>query len=180
MHSRRDTFVWKSIKFSSKTHTHTICSHADTSGMEISALLIGLILSLSLCQLNSALKLSAGLTAEKTGAKASSVKCKLQGTTRLPVFSLDGDFIIGGVFSIHHYKQTMMHNYTTMPESQKCTGRSVRWIIMLQSFWKTYSMKENVLFWFSWICLNMFTMNWFLLIQCFECCCSDNSVRKIQ
>ncbi|XP_073350216.1 extracellular calcium-sensing receptor-like [Pagrus major] len=36
---------------------------------------------------------------------------------------MDGDYVIGGVFSIHHYKQTAMYNYTTMPEPQKCTGR---------------------------------------------------------
>ncbi|XP_073342252.1 extracellular calcium-sensing receptor-like [Pagrus major] len=35
---------------------------------------------------------------------------------------MDGDYVIGGVFSIRYYKQTVMHNYTTMPESQKCTG----------------------------------------------------------
>ncbi|XP_036936444.1 extracellular calcium-sensing receptor-like [Acanthopagrus latus] len=36
---------------------------------------------------------------------------------------MDGDYVIGGVFSIHHYKQTAMYNYTTMPEPEKCTGR---------------------------------------------------------
>ncbi|XP_030257520.1 extracellular calcium-sensing receptor-like [Sparus aurata] len=35
---------------------------------------------------------------------------------------MHGDYVIGGVFSIHHYKQTAMYNYTTMPEPQKCTG----------------------------------------------------------
>ncbi|XP_073350152.1 extracellular calcium-sensing receptor-like [Pagrus major] len=94
--------------------------------MEISALFIGLILSLSLCELNSALKQSTGLTEERTGAgvssEASSVKCKLQGTTRLPAFSMDGDYVIGGVFGIHHYMHTPVHNYTTMPEPLKCTG----------------------------------------------------------
>ncbi|XP_036973245.1 extracellular calcium-sensing receptor-like isoform X2 [Acanthopagrus latus] len=95
--------------------------------MEISAIVIGLVLFLSLCELNSALEVSAGLTEEKTGAGvstgASSMKCKLQGTTRLPVFSMDGDYTIGGVFSIHTYKHTVMHNYITLPEPQKCTGR---------------------------------------------------------
>ena len=98
--------------------------------MEISAIVIGLVLFLSLCELNSALEVSAGLTEEKTGAGvstgASSMKCKLQGTTRLPVFSMDGDYTIGGVFSIHTYKHTVMHNYITLPEPQKCTGRLVR------------------------------------------------------
>ncbi|XP_036934234.1 extracellular calcium-sensing receptor-like [Acanthopagrus latus] len=38
----------------------------------------------------------------------------------MPVFSMDGDYIIGGVFSIHHYTHTVKHNYTTMPEPQMC------------------------------------------------------------
>ena len=94
--------------------------------MEISALLIGLILS----QLNIALKQSAGLIKDRSGAEvsteASSVKCKLQGTTRLPAFSVDGDYVIGGVFSIHHYLHTVMHNYTIIPELPRCTGRLVK------------------------------------------------------
>ena len=54
------------------------------------------------------------------------MKCKLQGTARLPAFSMDGDYIVGGVFSIHNYLHTLKHNYTTMPEQQRCTGRLVR------------------------------------------------------
>ncbi|TDH14801.1 hypothetical protein EPR50_G00024700 [Perca flavescens] len=103
--------------------------------MEISALCIGLILSLGLCGLNSDVALNGseddvkqrtGLTEDRTGAgvstQTSSVKCKLQGTTRLPVFSMDGDYVIGGVFSIHYYMHTVNHNYTTMPEVPRCTG----------------------------------------------------------
>ena len=130
---------------------HTVCPYADTWGMDISVLLISLILSLHLCALNTALALnniekdlkqSAGFTEEKTGAgvssEAPSVKCKLQGTTRLPVFSMDGDYVIGGVFSIHTYKHTVMHNYTTIPEPQRCTGRLVRglwWIWLCYTEW---------------------------------------------
>ncbi|XP_078101742.1 extracellular calcium-sensing receptor-like [Sander vitreus] len=36
---------------------------------------------------------------------------------------MDGDFIIGGVLSIHYYMYTVKHNYTTMPEPLRCTGR---------------------------------------------------------
>ncbi|XP_051252914.1 extracellular calcium-sensing receptor-like isoform X6 [Dicentrarchus labrax] len=101
--------------------------------MEISALFIGLILSLGLCELNSALVLNgsddglkqrAGLTEDRTdvSTEASSVTCKLQGSARLPAFSMDGDYVIGGVFSIHYYKHTVKHNYTTMPEPIRCTG----------------------------------------------------------
>lgn len=54
-----------------------------------------------------------------------SVICKLQGTPRLAAFSKDGDYVIGGVFSIHYNMQTMTHNYATMPEPLSCTGRFV-------------------------------------------------------
>ncbi|XP_067364209.1 extracellular calcium-sensing receptor-like [Channa argus] len=36
---------------------------------------------------------------------------------------MDGDYTIGGVFSIHYNMQNMIHNYTTMPEPLQCTGR---------------------------------------------------------
>lgn len=81
--------------------------------MEIFALFIGLMLSHILCKLNIALAMNisgnhlkprfadvrsdAGVSTE-----ASSVKCSLQGTTHLPAFSMDGDYVIGGFFSIHH------------------------------------------------------------------------------
>uniref|UniRef100_A0A3B4VQP7 Extracellular calcium-sensing receptor-like n=1 Tax=Seriola dumerili TaxID=41447 RepID=A0A3B4VQP7_SERDU len=87
------------------------------------------MLALSFLELNSTLALNlswtglkqrAGLTEAKSGAgvsaEASSVKCKLQGAARLPAFSMDGDYVIGGVFSIHNYMHTVKHNYTTMPE----------------------------------------------------------------
>ncbi|XP_031152349.1 extracellular calcium-sensing receptor-like [Sander lucioperca] len=35
---------------------------------------------------------------------------------------MDGDYVIGGVFSIHYNMQTVKHNYTTMPEPLRCTG----------------------------------------------------------
>ncbi|KAG8001943.1 Extracellular calcium-sensing receptor, partial [Nibea albiflora] len=104
--------------------------------MAISAVFTGLTLSLGLCALHLAdslngsgdgLKQKAELTGDKIGAGAategSSMKCKLQGTARLPAFSLAGDYIIGGVFSIHHYMHTVKHNYATMPEPLRCSGR---------------------------------------------------------
>jgi len=107
--------------------------------MEISALFIGLILSLCLFELNSPFALNssvdgekqrAGLTKDRTGVgfstDSSSVKCELQGTIRLPAFSMDGDYFIGGVFSIHYNMHTVKHNYTTMPDPLRCSGRSVR------------------------------------------------------
>ncbi|XP_062275424.1 extracellular calcium-sensing receptor-like [Scomber scombrus] len=35
---------------------------------------------------------------------------------------MDGDYIIGGVFSLHNYIQKVKHNYTSMPEPLRCTG----------------------------------------------------------
>lgn len=109
--------------------------------MDLSYLFICLRLALVLFVMNSAfvlnyprntMKLRAGYTEAGAGAgdstitEASTVKCKLQGTTRLPAFLVDGDYIIGGVFSIHHYMHLVNNNYTTMPELLMCSGRLVR------------------------------------------------------
>ncbi|XP_036817761.1 extracellular calcium-sensing receptor-like [Oncorhynchus mykiss] len=34
----------------------------------------------------------------------------------------DGDFVIGGVFSMHYYMHTVEHSYTSLPEPLQCTG----------------------------------------------------------
>lgn len=104
--------------------------------MEISTLFIGLSLALSFFEMNSGhtdstcgLKQGAGCTEVRAGAginpEASSVICKMQGTAHRPAFSMDGDYVIGGVFSIHSSILTIKQNYTTMPEPLKCTGRLV-------------------------------------------------------
>uniref|UniRef100_A0A3P8PHK3 G-protein coupled receptors family 3 profile domain-containing protein n=1 Tax=Astatotilapia calliptera TaxID=8154 RepID=A0A3P8PHK3_ASTCA len=93
--------------------------------MAVSVLLIGLVSALCLFQLNSVFALGVSLdslnqrssfTGAWAGTEASSVKCKLQGSIHLPAFSMDGDFIIGGAFSLHSYTQTVSHDYTIMPE----------------------------------------------------------------
>ncbi|XP_032401900.1 extracellular calcium-sensing receptor-like [Xiphophorus hellerii] len=56
----------------------------------------------------------------KNGALA--INCTLQGTARIPAFSMDGEFIIGGVFAIHYKELTKIHSYTTAPEPPTCTG----------------------------------------------------------
>ncbi|KAJ8332203.1 hypothetical protein SKAU_G00428110 [Synaphobranchus kaupii] len=43
-------------------------------------------------------------------------RCILQGTPRPASFSQPGDFVIGGVFSIHNYVITAEHNYTSVPK----------------------------------------------------------------
>lgn len=99
--------------------------------MEIPFFLIGLRLALGLFKLNSGLALndlkqSPDCIQTKAGDGVSpEVKCKLQGTPRLPAFSEDGDYVIGGVFSIHNYMDTVKHNYTTVPAVLRCTGRLV-------------------------------------------------------
>ncbi|XP_013890066.1 extracellular calcium-sensing receptor [Austrofundulus limnaeus] len=35
---------------------------------------------------------------------------------------MDGDFVIGGVFSMHYKLHTVIYNYTTKPEALRCTG----------------------------------------------------------
>uniref|UniRef100_A0A3P9B2S6 G-protein coupled receptors family 3 profile domain-containing protein n=1 Tax=Maylandia zebra TaxID=106582 RepID=A0A3P9B2S6_9CICH len=101
--------------------------------MAVSVLLIGLVSALCLFQLNSVFALGVSLdslnqrssfTGAWAGTEASSVKCKLQGSIHLPAFSMDGDFIIGGAFSLHSYTQTVSHDYTIMPEPVRCKGRS--------------------------------------------------------
>ncbi|XP_017280148.1 extracellular calcium-sensing receptor-like [Kryptolebias marmoratus] len=62
------------------------------------------------------------LTDAGVSTEASSVKCTLQSTPRLPEFSMDGDFVIGGVFSIHYKLHTVIYNYTAKPEPLRCTG----------------------------------------------------------
>ncbi|KAF7199115.1 extracellular calcium-sensing receptor-like [Nothobranchius furzeri] len=44
-----------------------------------------------------------------------------QGTPRLSIFSVHGDFVIGAVFLIHNKAQTVIYNYTTKPEPPRCT-----------------------------------------------------------
>ncbi|PWA22108.1 hypothetical protein CCH79_00010358 [Gambusia affinis] len=70
------------------------------------------------------LKTRSGLTEAESGASTEtpSVECTLQGSPRSPVYSADGDFIIGGVFSIHYQLYTVIYNYTTKPEPPRCAG----------------------------------------------------------
>lgn len=90
--------------------------------MEISFLLFGLRLALGICV---GLIVSTGVSDQvKNGALP--INCTLQRIARTPVFSTDGEYIIGGVFSFHYKELTKIHNYTTVPEPPTCIGRLVR------------------------------------------------------
>ncbi|MEQ2289564.1 hypothetical protein AMECASPLE_034441 [Ameca splendens] len=78
--------------------------------MEISLLLLSLRLTLGLSEGGS----------EGVRTVASTFKCSRQGSNRLPAFTMNGDFIIGGAFSIHYKELTKTHNYTAVPEPPSC------------------------------------------------------------
>uniref|UniRef100_H2LLW9 G-protein coupled receptors family 3 profile domain-containing protein n=1 Tax=Oryzias latipes TaxID=8090 RepID=H2LLW9_ORYLA len=50
------------------------------------------------------------------------VRCIPLATASSPAFSIDGDFIIGGVFSIYYTMHTEIYNYTILPGPPWCTG----------------------------------------------------------
>lgn len=78
--------------------------------MEISLLLVSLRLALGLSECGS----------DQVRTLASPIKCSLQGSNRLPAFTMNGDFVVGGAFSIHYKELTRTHNYTTVPELPSC------------------------------------------------------------
>lgn len=99
--------------------------------MEISALFVWLRIALGLFDMNSALALSGSQNDLQIGdinqeARAGAgVICRLQ-VAHAPVFSAEGEYVIGGVFSIHSYMDPLKHNYTTMPKPLRCSRRLVR------------------------------------------------------
>lgn len=105
--------------------------------MKISVFLIGLRLAMCWLEMNSVIGLGGSVDslkqltalsedgADRVTTGASSLKCSLQGTTRSPAFSMEGDYTIGGAFSIHFKEDTKIYNYTTIPEPPSCTGRLV-------------------------------------------------------
>ena len=120
--------------------------HLYHIGLVISSVVVmfGQTLSLGLVVLSLALALqesadgplqSPGPTGPENGGKVgignlsdagnatNSVKCMLRGNPRSTAFKLEGDYLIGGVFSIHNYIKTVNHNYTSLPEPLECTGR---------------------------------------------------------
>lgn len=48
--------------------------------------------------------------------------CKMIGSTGYTELSKDGDFIIGGIFSLDNSGLTFKHNFTTPPTNPICRG----------------------------------------------------------
>ncbi|XP_052387019.1 extracellular calcium-sensing receptor-like [Carassius gibelio] len=48
--------------------------------------------------------------------------CILQGDPQLPALFKDGDFVVGGAFTIHYYLRTEKHTYTRRPQPLVCSG----------------------------------------------------------
>uniref|UniRef100_A0A4W4HDL8 G-protein coupled receptors family 3 profile domain-containing protein n=1 Tax=Electrophorus electricus TaxID=8005 RepID=A0A4W4HDL8_ELEEL len=48
------------------------------------------------------------------GCQASTVGCRLWTEPQMPILSMNGDFVIGGIFSIHSYMTSEQNTYTTM------------------------------------------------------------------
>lgn len=132
--------------------------------MEIRTVFIGLRIAVSLLELMSVVLLCGSLDALKQGIEPidalsvagdtiedSSMKCILQSTPFLSEFSMDGDFVIGGVFSLHYQLFTVTNDYTAKPKPLRCTRRSVK----RQSFCKrslTYSNSMEIT-----ICCKMYS-----------------------
>lgn len=100
-----------------------ICFRIAVSLLE---LILVLALGRSLDGLKQGIVPLEALSSDGVSTEDSSIKCTLQSTHRLPAFSIDGDFVIGGVFSLHYKLYTVIHQYTSKPEPLKCAGRLVR------------------------------------------------------
>ncbi|XP_037396082.1 extracellular calcium-sensing receptor-like [Pygocentrus nattereri] len=57
-----------------------------------------------------------------TTYKADPVSCRLWAEPLMPSLSMNGDFIIGGIFSIHFYTTSIQNAYTRQPLQPQCSG----------------------------------------------------------
>lgn len=95
------------------------------SAVSVFELISFVFLGCSVHSLKQKIDPTVGLPGSEVSIEASSMKCTLQGSLRLPAFSMDGDFVVGGVFFLHYKAQTGTYNYSTKPEPLSCTGRLV-------------------------------------------------------
>ncbi|XP_076853586.1 extracellular calcium-sensing receptor-like [Brachyhypopomus gauderio] len=56
------------------------------------------------------------------GYKANPVSCRLWAEPQMPGLSMNGDFIIGGIFTIHYYTNSGQNTYTKLPLQPQCSG----------------------------------------------------------
>uniref|UniRef100_A0AAR2KV67 G-protein coupled receptors family 3 profile domain-containing protein n=1 Tax=Pygocentrus nattereri TaxID=42514 RepID=A0AAR2KV67_PYGNA len=54
--------------------------------------------------------------------KADPVSCRLWAEPQMPGLSMNGDYIIGGIFSIHFYTSSEQNTYTRQPLQPQCSG----------------------------------------------------------
>uniref|UniRef100_A0A4W4E769 G-protein coupled receptors family 3 profile domain-containing protein n=1 Tax=Electrophorus electricus TaxID=8005 RepID=A0A4W4E769_ELEEL len=59
------------------------------------------------------------------GCKAKPDNCRLWTEPQMPGLSMNGDFMIGGIFTIHYYTKSGENTFTTIPPQPQCSGRSV-------------------------------------------------------
>ncbi|XP_022535533.2 extracellular calcium-sensing receptor-like [Astyanax mexicanus] len=57
--------------------------------------------------------------------KTNLVSCRLMAEPQLPGLIMNGDFVIGGIFSIHSYLRYEQNTYTTQPLQLQCSGSMV-------------------------------------------------------
>ncbi|KAL7870310.1 hypothetical protein SRHO_G00078070 [Serrasalmus rhombeus] len=54
------------------------------------------------------------------------VSCRLWSEPQMPGLSMNGDFIMGGIFSIHFTTSSEQNSYTRQPLQPQCSGRELR------------------------------------------------------
>ncbi|XP_014879560.1 extracellular calcium-sensing receptor-like [Poecilia latipinna] len=85
-------------------------------------LLPAVVLGVSLNDVQPTTQPTRPLTGASVETESSLLKCSLQGSPRLPAFSTEGDFVIGGAFVVHYQTNAVVNNYTTKPGVATCTG----------------------------------------------------------
>ncbi|KAM9481452.1 extracellular calcium-sensing receptor-like [Clarias gariepinus] len=59
-------------------------------------------------------------------SKTNPVNCRIWADPRLPGIFMNGDYVIGGIFTFHHYTKSEEITYTRMPPQTQCYGIDFR------------------------------------------------------
>ncbi|TSK38411.1 Vomeronasal type-2 receptor 1 [Bagarius yarrelli] len=59
-------------------------------------------------------------------SKPNPISCRLWTNPQLPGIFMNGDFVIGGIFTFHHYTKTEQILYTRLPSQTECYGMDFR------------------------------------------------------